>query len=286
MTSPLHLLIMAGGASSRMKKSLAQYDLDQSTKDEAQKHHKCLIPLGEKKRPLLYYHLRQAKKVGISEVTIITPMENSGFTDFLATEMVQEAFGDLKIKLVQQELAAGLAKPLGTADAIQQAMDKNEVLKEHAFVVLNGDNLYSIKSLQLLFSSPKKQNALIGYDRNGLNFPTERIQKFAVLQTDTNHYLRDIVEKPTLRIVEKVKDHRGIIRVSMNIFRLYGPTIYPYLKHCPIHPERQEKELPTAVKRCVQEDPTAFLMYPLSEHVPDLTAAGDIATMTTQLDSF
>ncbi len=284
MTSPLHLLIMAGGASSRMKKSLAQYDVDQSTKDKAQKHHKCLIPLGEKKRPLLYYHLRQAKKIGVNEVTIITPMDNGGFTDFLATGMVQEAFGDLKIKLVQQDRAAGAAKPLGTADAIQQAMDKNEALKEHAFVVLNGDNLYSIKSLQLLFSSPEKQNALIGYDRNGLNFPTARIQKFAVLQTDTNHYLQDILEKPTLETVEKVKDHRGTIRVSMNIFRLYGPTIYPYLKRCPIHPERHEKELPTAVKHCVQDNPTAFLMYPLCEHVPDLTAVEDIAVMATQLD--
>ena len=42
---------MAGGASSRMKKSLAQYDLDQSTLQIAQKHHKCLIPVGKNKLP-------------------------------------------------------------------------------------------------------------------------------------------------------------------------------------------------------------------------------------------
>ena len=120
MTNPRHLLIMAGGASSRMKKSLAQYNLDQPTLEIAQKHHKCLIPVGKNKLPLLYYHLLQAKRVGVTKVFIITPEENQGFYDFLDREYIKTTFASISIKLIQQRLPAGAEKPLGTADAVQQ----------------------------------------------------------------------------------------------------------------------------------------------------------------------
>ena len=60
MTKPRYLVIMAGGASSRMKKSLANVNLSKETKSIAKHSHKSLIPLGEQNRPLLYYHFRRA----------------------------------------------------------------------------------------------------------------------------------------------------------------------------------------------------------------------------------
>ena len=80
---------MAGGASSRMKQSLSQFDLDSSTLQIAQKQHKCLIPLGEQKLPLLYYHLLKAKRAGVTKVFIITPEEQQGFDDFLNLAVIQ-----------------------------------------------------------------------------------------------------------------------------------------------------------------------------------------------------
>ena len=47
------LIIMAGGASSRMKRSLHQTQLTEDQKNLAQKAHKSLIPLGKEKNPLL-----------------------------------------------------------------------------------------------------------------------------------------------------------------------------------------------------------------------------------------
>ena len=54
------LLIMAGGASSRMKRSLSQSNLTQDEKNLAGKVHKSLIPLGKEKKPLLFYLISNA----------------------------------------------------------------------------------------------------------------------------------------------------------------------------------------------------------------------------------
>ncbi|MCH1418375.1 MAG: NTP transferase domain-containing protein [Flavobacteriaceae bacterium] len=276
MAKSRHLLIMAGGASSRMKKSLAQYDLDQSTLQIAQKHHKCLIPVGKNKLPLLYYHLLQAKRVGVTQVFIITPEKNQGFYDFLDQEYIKTAFTSISIKFIQQQLPAGAKKPLGTADAVQQALDKAPMLKEGSFVVMNGDNIYSVKSLEALFSLATTQNALIGYDQEGLNFSRERLQKFALLKVNKEGFLTAIVEKPSLETMNAARDSANKIRVSMNIFKLYGPIIYAFLENCPIDPIRKEKELPTAVQQFIHVNKEGFLLLPFCEHVPDLTSAQDI----------
>jgi dTDP-glucose pyrophosphorylase len=280
MAKSRHLLIMAGGASSRMKKSLAQYDLDQSTLQIAQKHHKCLIPVGKNKLPLLYYHLIQAKRVGVTQVFIITPEENQGFYDFLGQEYVKTAFASISIRLIQQQLPAGAKKPLGTADAVQQALDKAPMLKEGSFVVVNGDNIYSVKSLEALFSLANTQNALIGYDQEGLNFSRERLQKFAMLKVNKEGFLTAIVEKPSLETMNAVRDSANRIRVSMNIFKLYGPSIYAFLENCSIDPIRKEKELPTAVQQFIHVNKEGFLLLPFCEHVPDLTSAQDFDLLT------
>ena len=280
MTNPKQLLIMAGGASSRMKKSLAQTNLDPSTLQIAQKHHKCLIPVGEQQLPLLYYHLLQAKRVGVTKVFIITPEENQGFYDFLAQENIKTTFASISIKLIQQQLPAGAKKPLGTADAVQQALDKAPALRDGSFVVMNGDNVYSVKSLDALFSLATQQNALIGYDQEGLNFSSERIQKFAILKVNEEGFLTAIIEKPSKEVMNTARDNTNKIRVSMNIFKLYGPSIYSFLENCPIDPIRKEKELPTAVQQYIQVYKAGFLLLPFCEHVPDLTSAADIDLLT------
>jgi dTDP-glucose pyrophosphorylase len=280
MANPRHLLIMAGGASSRMKKSLEQHDLDQSTLQIARKHHKCLIPVGKNKLPLLYYHLLQAKRVGVTQVFIITPEENQGFYDFLDREYIKTTFAAISIELIQQQLPAGAKKPLGTADAVQQALDKAPQLKEGSFVVMNGDNIYSVKSLEALFSVVPTQNALIGYDLEGLNFSSERLQKFALLKVNKKGFLTAIIEKPSKETINAARDTSNKLRVSMNIFKLYGPSIYSFLENCPINPIRKEKELPTAVQRFIEVNKEGFLLLPFCEHVPDLTSAQDIDLLT------
>jgi len=279
MHNSKQLLIMAGGASSRMKKSLDKHSIDPSIRHVAQHNHKCLIPVGAQQHPLLYYQLLIAKRAGVKRVFIITPLQQQGFIDFLNQPVISSTFARVKIDLMQQIPPEGANKPLGTADAIQQALNHFPSLKEASFVVMNGDNLYSVECLTALFSLKENQNALIGYDQEGLNFSKERIQKFALLKVNPHNYLTDIIEKPSQEEIATASDTENKIRVSMNIFKLYGPAIYPYLASCPIDPIRKEKELPTAVKHYLKTSPKGFLTLPFCEHVPDLTSAEDISLL-------
>ena len=273
------LIILAGGASSRLKKTLNDVNLDQNVSDVAKSSHKTLIPLGNDKRPLLYFILKNALNAGVSEVFLITSPENSAFKTFIESEVFKNSFLDIKVKFAIQEKPKDREKPLGTSDALMQAMDQHDVLKSNSFVIINGDNLYSVKSLNSLFELDEKQHALISYDRDALNFPHERLTKFALINVNENNKLINIIEKPPIEEVDNFRDKLNKIRVSMNIFKFFGPTIYPFIKNCPLHPERKEKEIPEAVRNYIKEFPNSFDALPFFEHIPDLTSAKDILTI-------
>lgn len=266
------LLIMAGGVSSRMKRSLDTAQISLATKNIALNVHKSLIPLGETGKPLLYYLLNNAKAAGYEKVYIITGAENEAFRIFLKTHTI----AGLNILFAVQHLVEGYKKPLGTADALAQAMEQFPELKKNIFTICNGDNLYSVNALSILRKPRKVPHALISFDRSGLEFSNERISKFAVLAFDKQGQLETIIEKPKPEEVEQCRDSRGKIRVSMNCFSFTGDSIYSYVKNCPIHPQRHEKELPQAVRNFIKENPNQFLAIPVSEHLPDLTAANDL----------
>ena len=273
------LIILAGGASSRLKKTLNDVNLDQNVSDVAKSSHKTLIPLGNDKRPLLYFILKNALNAGVSEVFLITSPENSAFKSFIESKVFKNSFLDIKVNFAIQEKPKDREKPLGTSDALMQAMDQHDVLKSNSFVIINGDNLYSVKSLNSLFELDEKQHALVSYDRDALNFPHERLTKFALINVNENNKLINIIEKPPIEEVDNFRDKLNKIRVSMNIFKFFGPTIYPFIKNCPLHPERKEKEIPEAVRNYIKEFPNSFDALPFFEHIPDLTSAKDILTI-------
>ena len=70
---------MAGGNSSRMKKSIEKSNLSKKEREFARKVHKSLIPIGKEKKPLLYYLISNAVNAGISDVFLITGPENKAF---------------------------------------------------------------------------------------------------------------------------------------------------------------------------------------------------------------
>ncbi|HLF13940.1 MAG TPA: nucleotidyltransferase, partial [Bacteroidota bacterium] len=75
----------------------------------------------------------------------------------------------------------------------------------------------------------------------------------------------------------------GRIGVSMNIFRFSCDDILPYLESVPLHPARNEKELPVAVRMMASERPGSVYSIPLSECVPDLTQIADIPEVRNYL---
>ena len=267
-----NLIIMAAGASSRMKRSLNREIVDSNVYEIANNSHKSLIPLGRHGRPLIYYLIKNAIKANYSNIYIITGEDNNDFKQFI----ISQSFKNINIQFVKQYIPKGREKPLGTSDAVVQALDKFPELKTNIFTVCNGDNLYSVKTLNLLKEKRNNPHALISYSWSAFNYEKERISKFAVISMDSNNNLKDIVEKPDMDIVDNYKDKSGEIGLSMNIFSFTGSMIYSYVKNCPINEKRNEKELPEAVRVLIRENPNSMFCYKVFEHLPDLTNSSDI----------
>tara|TARA_B100001113_G_scaffold153658_1_gene125711 strand:- start:483 stop:1319 length:837 start_codon:yes stop_codon:yes gene_type:complete len=267
-----NLIIMAAGASSRMKRSLNREIVDSNVYEIANNSHKSLIPLGRQGRPLIYYLIKNAIKANYSNIYIITGEDNNDFKQFI----ISQSFKNINIQFVKQYIPKGREKPLGTSDAVVQALDQFPELKTNIFTVCNGDNLYSVNTLNLLKEKRNHPHALISYSWSAFNYEKERISKFAVISMDSNNNLKDIVEKPDMDIVDNYKDKSGEIGLSMNIFSFTGSMIYSYVKNCPINEKRNEKELPEAVRVLIRENPNSMFCYKVFEHLPDLTNSSDI----------
>lgn len=278
------LIILAGGASSRMKKPSLAKGLSEEEMQQANERSKGLIGVGPKGRPLLDYLLYNAKEAGYKNIYIIIGEQGDLFKEFYGRKQKDNKFQRLNISFATQYIPKERIKPYGTADALFQALEQYPELKTGSFTVCNSDNLYSILALSQLRQT-HWPHAFISYDRDALDFSEERIQRFALAKLNNENALVDIIEKPPIDDVEKFRDVQGKLRVSMNIFKFNGTVIYPYLRNCPVHPDRNEKELPTALLNMMKAYPNTVLGIPLSEHVPDLTAKEDIAAVKTYLQN-
>lgn len=265
------LVIMVGGASSRMKRSLEGGPLKDLMEGIP---HKSLIPVGKRGRPFLYYLVEHGVRAGYKRLYLICGERHDAFAELIDSGGLPPG---MEVHIAVQKLAPGQEKPLGTADALQQCLDQYPELMESTFTVCNGDNLYSVGALSDLRIGRESPHALIAYAASGFEFPPGRIAKFALMDLSPAGYLRGIVEKPKEEELPKYRDAKGELWVSMNIFSFQGRGIYPYLKNCPIDPVRGEKELPKAVGRLAVEDPKGVGCIPRKEHIPDLTDAQDIA---------
>lgn len=277
-----HLIILAGGASSRMKKSSSK-ELSKDSLAQANTRSKALILINN--RPMLDYLLHNAKLAGFKHIYIVIGKDDALFKTYYGPKKSANLFHGLTISYAYQLIPEDRIKPFGTADAVCQSLEQYPELQENQFVVCNCDNLYSEKAFDLLRTN-KNPNAFINYDRDALEYSQERIKKFALTKVDRYNYLQDIIEKPTTTETEKYKDKDGKFRVSMNIFKFDGIVFYPFLQSCTIHPLRNEKELPSALLEMTRAFPTSVVGIPLSEHVPDLTGKDDILIMNEYLAQY
>jgi len=278
-----NLVILAGGASSRMKKSMASNNLSEEEIKNANTNSKALLTFGKNNRPILDFLLFNVEKAGYTNVVIIISEDGDRFKDFYGKETRNNKYNTLTISYAIQYIPKDRIKPFGTADAVYQAMEQFPMLQKEAFTVCNSDNLYSVKALQSL-AETSAPNAFISYDREGLNFPMEKIERFALTLLDANSYISDIIEKPTSDMVAGYTDASGKLRVSMNIFKFTGEQLFPFLKNCPVNPIRNEKELPTAILNMCSDGSYYMKGIPFYEHVPDLTTKEDIAIMKSYLE--
>lgn len=271
-----NLIILAAGASSRMKNSIDD-SLDKQLAAQANTRTKGLIPIA-KGRPLLDFLMYNAKKSGYTNIYLVISEK-----DKMICNRYGGCFEGLSMTYAIQYVPRGREKPLGTADAVAQTLQQYPNLQGEYFTVCNSDNLYSKEVFKKLLHT-KALNAFIAYDRDALNFHFKRIQQFALVSLDEENYLQDIIEKPSETKSKKYVDSFGKLRVSMNIFLFYGPLFSPYVINCPITKSRNERELPTALLNMLNDHPKSVVGIPVSEHVPDITSKKDIALMREYIE--
>jgi len=222
--------------------------------------------------------LSNAQQAGFKKVYLVTGKDNELFKEHYKNQTL-----GLNLFFAVQHIPSKRQKPLGTADAVYQLLEQYPALKKDRFVVCNSDNLYSVSAFKALHTC-KESQALISYNREALQFTAERIAQFAVIAIGKK-FVKQIIEKPNSNQLEKYKDASGKIRVSMNLFMLSGKLIYPFVKNCPLHPIRQEKELPVAINNFLKSYPLSIRAIPISEHVPDLTSKKDIVILREVLQN-
>ncbi|MCU0453562.1 MAG: sugar phosphate nucleotidyltransferase [Bacteroidetes bacterium] len=276
------IVILAGGVSSRMREALAVPGVDESLLREAEDRPKGMLSVGEGRRPFLDYLLYNVRAAGITDVVIVVGEQDRSVRERYGAKDRDNHFHGLSIAYAVQRIPAGRTKPLGTADAVLTAMRVKEDWHGRSFVVCNSDNLYSVAALRAM-DDADTPGALVEYDRAGLGLERSRVDSYATIVTGADGHVKDIVEKPsTEELAALLRDHPGA-GVSMNIYRLPYRGIEPILGSMPLHPERGEKELPTAVGMLVRRDPQSVLSVPMSEPVPDLTRRTDIAAVQQYL---
>ena len=280
-----NIIILAAGASSRMKESLVGSSLSKEEIRTISSKSKALIGIGKSKRPFLDYLLFNIEKAGYVNVFLIIGESTGAFKRYYGNKTVGNSHGALRISYAIQYVQENSEKPFGTADALQQCIEQYPQLLKETFTICIADNLYSIDALESI-RKEKTSNAFISYDRDGLQFSLERISKFAITVLDEEDYLIDIIEKPSAEEISALKTKSLEIRVSMNLWKLDGSQIYPYLKACPINHERNEKELPTAIYMMIKQLPTHLKGIHFKEHVPDLTTKADIAIVQKQISKY
>lgn len=275
--------------SSRMKRALETGEglpattLDEKLVQQANTLPKGMIGVGEGGRPFMEFLLYNAAKAGYRDVILLLNPKDTVTQQHFEQKQAADELWDLRLRYARQHIPPDREKPLGTADAVQQALDQHPDWKVGEFVVCNSDNLYSTNVFRLLRDT-LHPNALPAYNRATMGLPDDRIKTFALLRTDAEGFLQDIIEKPTEEEEREIaRVSGGRLGISMNIFKFRAEFAYVYFVTEPLHPVRNEKELPGVVRTIARQHEKAIFTIPVQEVMPDLTSKADILVVREYL---
>ena len=168
-------------------------------------------------------------------------------------------------------------EPRGTADAVAAA---ETFAAGDYFLMVNSDNYYPPEAFSALRELPG--SGLAVFDREALladsNIPPERVNKFAVVQSDADGNLLRILEKPK---PEQVAALTGPICISMNCWR-FGPEIFQACRSISPSP-RGEMEITDAVQYAIDSLGVKFRSLGFQAAVLDLSSRDDIAEVAKRL---
>ena len=223
---------------------------------------------------MIYHIINNSLTVGIKYFYVILSKDSIEFQNYL--KEIEKKLS-VKIRFAFQDYY-GNSKPMGTADAIFQAMNQFPILKSSRFIVCNSDNLYSKKAIKTL-KLESTHNSMIAYNSECLDFNVEKISSFSILEIK-NNFLYKIIEKPPINLIKNISEEKF---VSMNIFSFFGDQVYGYLRNCEINKDRGEKEIATAIQNMINNRNESIKVFKICEHVPDLTYKDDIKLLNNLL---
>lgn len=278
----MKLLILAGGMSSRMKKNLeGNSNLDSKLIEQANTLPKSMIGLGKDGRPFLDYVLYNASVAGVKEVILLLNPKDTVSQPHYEKLMQEGKSWGLQIGFARQHIPEGREKPLGTTDAIEQALNQFPAWKSSRFIVCNGDNLYPVKAFELLLDETYP-NVMLDWDTDG--YDEARVRNCAIIKKDSEGYLIDLLEKPNDEEWAEITQTMPRIGISWNIFAFTSADLIPFLEKTPLHPVRNEKEIPVTVRMWANENSKGIYTVQIADVLPDLTSKHDIAEVQALLN--
>ncbi len=278
----MKLLILAGGMSSRMKKNNDNIqNIGTDILEQANLLPKSMIGLGKNGRPFLDYVLHNAWKGGVREVILLLNPKDTFSQEYYEKLLLQNKLWGLEISFARQLIPEGREKPMGTTDAILQALSQFPHWKKDTFIVCNGDNLYPILAFELLIQN-NSRNAMLDWDSK--YYEVSRTRNCAIIMKDKEEFLVDLIEKPNDDEWKNISQSMPRIGISWNIFKFFAPDVLPFLENTPLHPIRNEKELPVTVRRWIQDQKQVIKTIPIDYLLPDLTSKEDIPEVQKLLD--
>jgi len=278
-------VIIAAGSASRMQNGIERYVSNGEELSAIRRGEKMAARFG--RFPFLDYQLLNLVQSGVEEINIVLKPEDHFFTERYKT-VGRDMFPEAEVSFSFQEVADG------TAHAVLAAAD---FTGDERFLLLNGDNLYSVEAITILMDTPEELSGVVAYDREGFNpWTRRRIESFAVIETHGG-LLSRIVEKaedPERFVVRdflttvggRKIEVDGKMLVSMNLW-CFGPEILEACRVVPRHVPRKsgkpgEYELPDAVAMLLEQGHGIRVFY-ACEDVPDLTRPEDIEIVGQQI---
>jgi len=264
-------VILAAGLGTRMRRADADAGLTDAEAAVADRGVKAMLPIGqaavERDRPFLDYVLSALADAGFGRACLVIAPDHHEIRDYYT-------------RLASRRIAVEFAvqpRPRGTADALAAA---EGFAAGGQVLAINSDNYYPPEALRAV-REELSGSGLAAFTPEGLrrgNVPPERIARFAVVRTDAEGLLTDIVEKPGAADLASTP---GPVRVSMNCWR-FEPSIFDACRAVGPSP-RGEYELPDAVRYAMARLGTRFRAVTVDAPVLDLSRRSDLAAVKAAL---
>lgn len=257
--------MLAAGLGTRMRATDGTA-LDAAQAAAAAAGSKALMPLGAS-RPFLDYVLSSLADAGVSDVCIVVAANDAAIPSRYSRDVVPRR---LTIRFAVQDA------PRGTADAL---LSCESIVGGSPFLVLNADNYYPVAGMRALVEA--QESATLAFCRDGLvhdgMISNERIARYALLDTDADGYLTDVIEKPDQLTLA---DHIAA-PISMNIWR-FDDEIFGACREVRLS-ARGELELPMAVQLAVRTSGMRIRAIPIEATVLDLSHRADVSRVAERL---